>query len=144
MRHPEAPSISGQYLLSAGMEEAGEFIQIAGKIGRHGWSSFSPADHDRTSNRELLAQEAGDLIGAIRTLVRHGYIDGDIVERYACSREDKLDRICPIDELCYSPDEFEDTEERPFIPRPKRVVPEPTPLDVHAKAALERRRRSEP
>lgn len=42
-------------------EEAGEIVQIVGKILRHGYESFHPKDMTRTPNRELLAKELGDL-----------------------------------------------------------------------------------
>ena len=42
------------------LEEAGEVIQICGKILRHGYDSSNPLDHTGT-NKELLEKELQDL-----------------------------------------------------------------------------------
>ena len=111
-RHRRAPEIDGQYLLGCVMEEAGEVIQIAGKTHRHGWSSFNPYDAERVTNRDLLAQECGDLIGAILFLAAQGYIDLEVVNAYSEARLAKLEAICPADELAPIEEVFTD----PFIP----------------------------
>ena len=98
MPHRRAPEIDGQYLMGCVVEEAGEVIQIGGKILRHGWCSFSPFDPDRVPNRQLFAQEAGDLIGAILFLGQQGHIDLEIVNQFSEARLAKLADICPIDE----------------------------------------------
>lgn len=55
-------------------EEMGESIQVVGKILRHGYESFNPDDPKRTTNRQLLTHELGD--------VRHS-----------------VDRLCDADDL---------------------------------------------
>ncbi|TCT37448.1 hypothetical protein [Martelella mediterranea] len=54
-------------------EEAGEIVQIVGKILRHGYESFHPAD-PATSNRDLLMKELRDFV-VVYTLMAQG---GDI------------------------------------------------------------------
>ena len=41
------------------LEEAGEVIQICGKILRHGFDSCNPDDPERKTNRQLLEKEIG-------------------------------------------------------------------------------------
>ena len=98
MAHAPAPKLDGQYLLGCVLEEAGEAIQIGGKALRHGWDSYSPFDPDRITNRTLLAQEVGDLIGAVRFACDHGVLDEAIVFAYAEARVAKLGDIAPSDE----------------------------------------------
>lgn len=43
------------------MEECGEVVQVIGKILRHGYESYHPADPNGPTNRELLENELGDL-----------------------------------------------------------------------------------
>jgi hypothetical protein len=43
-------------------EEAGEIVQIVGKILRHGYESYHPSDPLRTTNQILLQNELNDLI----------------------------------------------------------------------------------
>lgn len=42
-------------------EEAGEIVQIVGKILRHGYDSRHPDDLSGPDNREMLERELGDL-----------------------------------------------------------------------------------
>jgi NTP pyrophosphatase (non-canonical NTP hydrolase) len=42
-------------------EECGEVIQIIGKILRHGFDDWSPLDDTKTTNRQNLERELGDL-----------------------------------------------------------------------------------
>jgi len=56
-------------------EEAGEIVQMVGKIIRHGYESCHP--DGGPSNRELLAHELGDIEAAIEFLVR----SGDVLSR---------------------------------------------------------------
>jgi len=46
-------------------EEAGEIVQMVGKILRHGYESYHPNDCDKTTNRILLMSEIKDLIGVV-------------------------------------------------------------------------------
>ncbi len=74
------------------VEECAEVQQIAGKILRHGWGSYSPLDESKTSNRKLMENELGDLQFAISMLLGSGDVD-----RYEIARrsEDKQEKIKP-------------------------------------------------
>lgn len=50
-------------------EEAGEIIQMVGKIIRHGYESYHPDDKDQITNRVLLRGEINDLIGVVHGMV---------------------------------------------------------------------------
>lgn len=50
------------------MEECAEVIQICGKILRHGYESFNPADENRTTNRRMLEREVGHVQFAINLM----------------------------------------------------------------------------
>lgn len=50
-------------------EECGEVIQVIGKILRHGYDSFHPADPSVT-NRDLLGRELTDLLTVAASLCR--------------------------------------------------------------------------
>ena len=45
-------------------EEAGEIVQVVGKILRHGYESFHPLQPE-VSNRTLLSSEIADMLGVI-------------------------------------------------------------------------------
>lgn len=51
-------------------EEAGEIVQMVGKILRHGYESYHPNDDDKTTNRVLLRREINDLIGVVHGMVQ--------------------------------------------------------------------------
>lgn len=97
-RHAPAPDITGQYALACILEEAGEAIQIGGKILRHGWSSYSPYDPDGTMNRTLLAQELGDLFGAVDFAISQGLLDQEVIGRYQVARLMKLTEVAPLEQ----------------------------------------------
>jgi len=63
------------YLL---LEELGEAQQAIGKILRHGYESFSPFDPKRTSNRQLLERELGDVMHALDRM----YVARDVIHYY--------------------------------------------------------------
>lgn len=50
-------------------EEAGEIVQMVGKILRHGYESFHPEDKEQVSNRVLLRNEIKDLVGVVHGMV---------------------------------------------------------------------------
>ena len=52
------PAEAGRLAMLA--EECAEVIQIVGKILRHGYDSYHPADPE-TTNRDLLAKELTDI-----------------------------------------------------------------------------------
>lgn len=72
------------------MEEAAEVQQIIGKILRHGYSSFHPNDETKTTNRELLEKEIGDLFAAIDLATVNKDIRMDIVIDAA---KNKMNRV---------------------------------------------------
>lgn len=51
-------------------EEAGEIVQMVGKILRHGYESYHPNDDDKTTNRVLLRREINDLIAVVHGMVQ--------------------------------------------------------------------------
>ena len=46
-------------------EEAGEIVQIVGKILRHGYESYHPDDPNKKQNRWILQDEINDLAGVV-------------------------------------------------------------------------------
>jgi len=58
-------------------EECSEVIQVVGKILRHGYDSYNPFDDKRTTNRNLLEKELGDLSYATLLMRRNKDIDVD-------------------------------------------------------------------
>jgi hypothetical protein len=50
-------------------EECGEVIQIVGKILRHGYESYHPAN-PRLTNRDLLAKELRDVNAVLQVMGR--------------------------------------------------------------------------
>lgn len=50
-------------------EEAGEVVQIVGKILRHGYESYNPDGDRETTNRTMLERELVDLMRRIRLMV---------------------------------------------------------------------------
>jgi hypothetical protein len=50
-------------------EECAEVIQVIGKILRHGYESYHPAN-PRLSNRDLLAKELRDVNAVLQAMVR--------------------------------------------------------------------------
>ena len=67
--------------LSMLAEEAGEVIQIIGKILRHGYESYHPANPEIT-NRELLAKEFGDFSSVADNMVEMDDIPQSMVSKY--------------------------------------------------------------
>ena len=58
-------------------EECGEVIQIIGKILRHGYDSYHPADPS-TTNKQLLGRELTDLYAVASSLCRDGVPEGSL------------------------------------------------------------------
>ena len=58
-------------------EECGEVIQVIGKILRHGYDSFHPADPSVT-NRDLLGRELTDLLTVAASLCRDRVPEGSL------------------------------------------------------------------
>jgi len=57
-------------------EECGEVIQVIGKILRHGFDDWSPLDETKTTNRENLERELGDLSAVCQRMT-----DADDIQR---------------------------------------------------------------
>ena len=53
-------------------EEAGEIVQIIGKILRHGYESYHPDDPEKITNREHLIRELRDLDGVVYGMCLNG------------------------------------------------------------------------
>ena len=51
------------------IEEAAEVQQIASKVLRHGYDSYSPDDPGKGSNREQLNRKLRDFAGAVARMV---------------------------------------------------------------------------
>jgi hypothetical protein len=60
-------------------EEAGEIIQMVGKILRHGYDNYHPNDPMKVTNRELLVRELQDLDGVTYGMIIHDDIDPQLV-----------------------------------------------------------------
>lgn len=72
-------------------EEAGEVIQMVGKVLRHGYHSHHP-DTPSISNRALLAEEVGDLRAVIDDMSAvHNDFDAALVEHRRRSKLRRLD-----------------------------------------------------
>lgn len=62
-------------------EEAGEVVQIVGKILRHGYDSHHPKRPEDGTNRSMLEREIGDI-----TLIMDLMLAKDDISRDACER----------------------------------------------------------
>lgn len=67
-------------------EECAEVIQIIGKISRHGYESFHPADACKIDNRRLLEHELGDVLGMITAMAQKGDVRPDRIDMNADQR----------------------------------------------------------
>lgn len=56
-------------------EELGEAVQAIGKILRHGYDEWSPFDDTRTTNRQSLERELGDISAVCKLMDEEGDID---------------------------------------------------------------------
>ena len=72
------------------MEEAGEIVQIAGKILRHGYEEYNPNDVNQTRNRNLLERELGDMQAAMRIMLRAADISEAEIKYF---EQFKLERV---------------------------------------------------
>lgn len=71
-------------------EEAGEVVQIVGKILRHGYESRNPLEPKRGTNREMLEREVGDFYVALHMLFEHGDIRRGAVAYRESIKQDSL------------------------------------------------------
>jgi hypothetical protein len=67
------------------VEECAEVQQIAMKIMRHGYESYNPFDESKTTNRNLLNKELGDLEFAARFMM-----DNNDISRMAIAEQEGL------------------------------------------------------
>ena len=74
------------------IEECAEVQQIVCKILRHGYESRNPKIQNSETNRQVLAREMGDLFYILHQVVACGDVDGELVEKSASSKQD---RMCP-------------------------------------------------
>ncbi len=56
-------------------EEAGEIVQAASKVKRHGYASFNPFQEPPETNRQALEREIGDLMGILDVMIADGDLD---------------------------------------------------------------------
>ena len=64
--------------LSMLLEEAGEIVQICGKILRHGYDRYDPFDGNMTTNKKLLENELVDLYVIMDKMNAYYDIDLDL------------------------------------------------------------------
>ena len=66
-------------------EELHEVGQIIGKILRHGYESYNPTVNEwpRTTNRQLLERELGDVMRAVAMLTKNGDVNEDSILKVA-------------------------------------------------------------
>lgn len=75
-------------------EELGEVQQIIGKILRHGYESYHPADKKKkpTTNRQLLEKEIGDVSASVLLMTRNGDIMNGSVAANAIKKLEKVEK----------------------------------------------------
>lgn len=83
---PEDLSAAEVERLTMLAEECAEVVQAVTKILRHGWTSFHPADPERTPNHELLDKELTDLKSVVWAMQQqdqfvHGEPDWSTLEQ---------------------------------------------------------------
>ena len=83
-------------------EECGEVMQVIGKILRHGYESHHPDDKKvkKTTNRDMLTKEVGDLVAAIDKLCdpRHEDISGKQVQDFRMKKHSSSRKYMHCDE----------------------------------------------
>lgn len=70
-------------------EECAEVIQVVGKILRHGYASFHPANPDMT-NRDLLTQEMGHVFAAQDMMVLAGDVEETDIDHSLHEKQRKI------------------------------------------------------
>ena len=73
-------------------EECGEVIQVIGKILRHGLEDWSPFDVSKTTNRQNLEREIGDLSAVIDIMRFAGDLSDDGITKASDAKLQKLPR----------------------------------------------------
>lgn len=69
------------------MEEAGEVVQAAAKVLRHGYSSTNPLVGDARNNRDLLTEEVGHLEAVIHRMTALGDLSWADVLSYEVAKK---------------------------------------------------------
>jgi len=77
------------YYLICLMEECAEITQRISKAFRFGIDNVHPK-YGEDSNRVLLAQECGDILGVIDELIAFDVIDIDIINEYRARKPDRI------------------------------------------------------
>ena len=83
-------SVSEAERLALLLEEAGEVVQAIGKVLRHGYESWNPNDPRRTSNRESLERELGDMAAAIQLMTGRRDLNAAFIKQ---CQVDKLKKV---------------------------------------------------
>lgn len=73
-------------------EELGEVQQIVGKIIRHGYSSYSPLDESKTTNRKLLEKELGDVLFAANLMIANNDISQTVIQNRSHYKRDTIQK----------------------------------------------------
>ncbi len=71
-------------------EECGEVVQAIGKILRHGYESWHPADPDGPNNRERLERELGDLRAVVQMMSDAGDVGALAIQQYAIGKAHRM------------------------------------------------------
>jgi hypothetical protein len=71
-------------------EEAGEVVQVIGKILRHGYESTNPDGDPEETNRMMLAKECGDFFAAVRLATEAQDFDDEDVCSYMATKLRKI------------------------------------------------------
>ena len=72
------------------IEEAGEVLQVAGKIMRHGFDSYNPYDPELKYNRELLEVEMGDLLLVMYLMMGNKDVDELAIFKRIATKSNKI------------------------------------------------------
>lgn len=84
------PSPSELERLAILAEECAEVQQIVMKIIRHGYESYNPFDEGRTTNRELLHKELGDLQCAVLMMSNADDINRQVIANMADRKKESI------------------------------------------------------
>ena len=75
--------------LAIATEECGEVSQVVGKILRHGYNSYHPSDVDKTTNRQNLEKELGDILWIMDVMVREEDISMENILKFKQMKKEK-------------------------------------------------------
>ena len=69
-------------------EESGEVVQAVNKILRHGYESYSPFDEAKTTNRQALERELGNVYHWIQELADASDLSMEAIETAAWDKSE--------------------------------------------------------